>query len=79
VTWPADLDGAGKAEVPALARQSRIAAALQIRDRLALSLGDAKGVVMHISLDDDVCVRCGNPVAKGETVCTNCNGVNLNW
>jgi hypothetical protein len=79
VSWPADLDGARKAEVAALARQSRIAATIQIRDQFELSMGDAKGVVMHISRDDDVCIRCRNNVAKGETVCTNCNGVNLNW
>lgn len=79
VTWPVQLDDVRKAELGALARLDRIAATRRIRDQLDLSLGDAKALVAHISRDDDVCARCKHIVAKGETVCPNCKGVNLNW
>jgi hypothetical protein len=79
VSWPAQLEDAGKAELAVLARQDRIAATRRLRDQFDLSLGDAKGVVMHISRDNDVCARCKNVVAKGETACSNCKGANLNW
>ena len=79
VSWPAQLDGASKAELAALARESRISAIRQTQHRFDLSLGDAKNIVNHISRSDDVCIRCKHLVVKGEAFCVECRCLNLNW
>jgi hypothetical protein len=73
------LDDAGKAELARRARQDRSGATKRFREQFDMPLAEAKGVVLHITRRDDVCVRCKRVVAKGETVCPNCKSANLNW
>jgi hypothetical protein len=62
-----------------LARRDRIAAIVSLREEHGLTLGHAKAVIFHISRDGNACARCKSQVEKGETVCSSCRGVNLNW
>ena len=79
VSWPAQLDDGEKATLAARARADRLTTIKDMRGDFGLSLSDAKALGFHISRAGDVCVRCKNLVDKGETICSNCKSVNLNW
>jgi len=79
VSWPADLDDAGKVEIARRKRESGLLPFTNIVDDFGLSWPDAKSIYIHISRGENVCVRCKHLVASGVTTCANCKSVNLNW
>jgi hypothetical protein len=79
ISWPATLGEAAKSEIAISARLGPVATTVRLQDQFGLPLKEAKAIVAHISREGDICNRCKHAVAKGETVCANCNGANLNW
>lgn len=79
VTWPAQLDEFGKAQLAASARAGRLPTVQRLTRDDGMALGEAKALVNHVSRAENVCHRCKHTICTGESICASCRSANLNW
>lgn len=77
---PESLDAAARREVARLRQADQATAAIAyLRREHHLDLREAKAVTLHIPQSAGVCHHCRGPIATGDSVCSKCHCVNLNW
>ena len=79
VAWPESASASQKEAIAARARYSRIDAIKLMRPQFGMDLKEAKCLVEHLPMSKGYCLRCGQSVNDGVSVCGNCRSVNLNW
>jgi len=70
-----------RAQTMALVRGGRALEAMhELKVKAGVDLANGKAIVFHITEVKGQCNRCRRPLEEAEeTVCANCNALNLNW
>lgn len=78
---PARIDPTLRREVALLLRGGdSIGAIRRLREIAGWSLGEAKGVFIHVTREPGKCQRCGTALASGgSVVCGKCRSLNYDW
>ena len=81
ITIPSEIDRAAQLELAELVHMGRrIDAIAVIIAKYKLGLLDSKIMMTHITVQKDICVRCGSKLLEdGVTNCASCSALNLNW
>ena len=79
INVPDDWQIEKKSEIASLVRNTNPISAIQYFRPIKMSLTDAKGIVLHISVEKGLCHKCKTKLAEYEGKCQKCKRLNLDW